>query len=151
MIRKTTFATTEYRHLLTAFIIFSSFLKLKRAYSKQRRGLASPFFFFFAHAEILFYFSNCMQTRLPSLCVSLCLHHIPASSTSLTASPPMSEPSGVDLIGCRSEPGQGSVARLPSDNWLEQATVGRSVIQGLSCNLVHLQTIVWTPERLSGP
>ena len=60
---------------------------------------------------------NSMQRRLPLLCESFVSPH-PPGSTSLSASPPMGEPSGVDLIGWRSKPGQGSVARLPSDKWV---------------------------------
>lgn len=58
-----------------------------------------------------------MQRSLPLHCRVLCLPPSP-SSASPPASAPMGEPSGADLIGWRSEPGQGSVARLPSDKWL---------------------------------
>lgn len=103
--------------------------------------------------NLLYFKQFCKQPYAEKAAVPVWVFCLPTSpgSASRSAYPPMREPSGVDLIGCRSKPGHGSVARLPSDNWLGQATVGSSVIQGLSCNLVHLQTIVWTPERLSSP
>jgi hypothetical protein len=51
---------------------------------------------------------------LPLLSESFVSPHPQAPPPPFT-SPPMGEPSGVDLIGWRSKPGQGSVARLPSD------------------------------------
>jgi hypothetical protein len=96
-----------------------------------------------------------------SLCGSFVSAHLHSSQAPPTspASRPMALSSGVDLIGWRSKPGQGSVARLPSDNWRGVGTwqplaawvAALSVIHCLSCNLIHLQTIAWTSERLSAP